>query len=215
MLKQFTMGVIAVSAVCAAPASAASFISTFENLPNGPAPGTFVIVDNADGWTGNPNIELQNNVAGTPARPPVGDGGDVFVELDTNGNSEMFRILGAGTYDLSYFYSPRPGVGFGSNGIQVFLDDVEINQISGVGLGSTAWSQINMGRFTVTGNQRLTFRANGTSDSLGGYIDNISVAAVPEPTTWALFILGFGIVGHTMRRRSHKVRDAKASLHFA
>lgn len=39
--------------------------------------------------------------------------------------------------------------------------------------------------------------------------------AVPEPATWALFILGFGAIGHTMRRRSSKVRVAKASLNFA
>lgn len=39
--------------------------------------------------------------------------------------------------------------------------------------------------------------------------------AVPEPTTWALFILGFGAIGGAMRRRSGKVRVAKASLNFA
>ncbi len=203
-------------AIAAAPASAASFVSTFENLPNGPAAGTFVTVGSADGWTGNPTIELQNNVAGSPATPPVGDGGQVFVELDTTGNSEMYRDIGAGTYSLSYLYSPRPGVGFDSNGIQVFLDGLELSQISGIGLGQTSWSQINVGNITVTGTQRLTFRANGNSDSLGGYIDNITLtAAVPEPSTWALFILGFGAIGATLRRRSGKAVANKASLNLA
>lgn len=32
-------------------------------------------------------------------------------------------------------------------------------------------------------------------------IDNLSVAAVPEPATWALMILGMGAVGGAMRRR--------------
>lgn len=35
---------------------------------------------------------------------------------------------------------------------------------------------------------------------------NVSVGAVPEPATWALMILGFGIVGSSLRRRRAKVR---------
>ena len=38
---------------------------------------------------------------------------------------------------------------------------------------------------------------------------------VPEPATWALFILGFGVIGATLRRRSGAVRVSKAQLHFA
>lgn len=51
-------------------------------------------------------------------------------------------------------------------------------------------------------------------DKNGNYFNdstgiNFSVtAAVPEPATWAMMILGFGVVGGTMRRRS----SAKAAL---
>lgn len=51
---------------------------------------------------------------------------------------------------------------------------------------------------------------------VGGSITLTAVAAaVPEPATWALFILGFGAVGATLRRRSGAVRVGKAKLHFA
>ena len=33
-------------------------------------------------------------------------------------------------------------------------------------------------------------------------IDNVGVTAVPEPTTWALLIVGFGMVGAAARRRA-------------
>jgi len=33
------------------------------------------------------------------------------------------------------------------------------------------------------------------------FLDSISVAAVPEPATWAMMLLGFGAIGFTMRRR--------------
>ena len=42
-----------------------------------------------------------------------------------------------------------------------------------------------------------------------------SVGVVPEPATWAMLILGMGLVGGAMRRRSAAVREARASLRFA
>ena len=40
----------------------------------------------------------------------------------------------------------------------------------------------------------------------GGVLDNLSfgvAASVPEPASWALMIVGFGMVGASVRRRSH------------
>lgn len=39
--------------------------------------------------------------------------------------------------------------------------------------------------------------------------------AVPEPATWAMLILGMGMIGGTMRRRSAATRVARASIRFA
>ena len=33
--------------------------------------------------------------------------------------------------------------------------------------------------------------------------DNFAVAAVPEPATWAMMIMGFGTIGALMRRRQY------------
>lgn len=48
-------------------------------------------------------------------------------------------------------------------------------------------------RFNTTG----TRQGNGAG-SVGG---TLTIAAVPEPATWALMLMGFGAVGHSMRRR--------------
>ncbi|MEG8037972.1 FxDxF family PEP-CTERM protein [Sphingomonas sp. LR60] len=49
----------------------------------------------------------------------------------------------------------------------------------------------------------------GGSATYGGNVAFRASAAVPEPGTWALMILGFGIVGYAMRRRP-AVRFAQA-----
>ncbi|WP_380874704.1 hypothetical protein ACFB49_00770 [Sphingomonas sp. DBB INV C78] len=212
MFKALSAAALA-SATMIVPAHAAVvFQSTFENVPGGPSAGQFVFVQEADGWTaGGPNnpIELQNNVAGAPAP----DGGSVFVELDSSRNSSMSRIIQAGTYQLSFLYSPRPGVGAGSNGIEVYLGSDLLDPpgtVTGAGGGGTSWATVTSGIFTVNQATTLTFAAAGTSESLGGYVDNITLTAVPEPASWAMMIAGFGMVGGAMRRRT-----VRASVRFA
>lgn len=51
---------------------------------------------------------------------------------------------------------------------------------------------------------------------VGGSLALTNIAGVvPEPASWALFILGFGAIGGALRRRSSEIRVTKAKLHFA
>jgi hypothetical protein len=57
----------------------------------------------------------------------------------------------------------------------------------------------------------LEFFANGTSDSLGGSLDNVSVTAVspvPEAETYAMLLAGLGVLGVASRRRRNKALTA-------
>jgi hypothetical protein len=48
-----------------------------------------------------------------------------------------------------------------------------------------------------------TFWVYGRTGSRGGsYTGNLNFSAVPEPAAWGLMIVGFGLVGASMRRRS-------------
>jgi hypothetical protein len=46
-----------------------------------------------------------------------------------------------------------------------------------------------------------TLHITGTRGENSQYTGGIAFAAVPEPATWAMLLLGFGAVGFTMRRR--------------
>lgn len=168
------------------------------------AAGTWNIDPNLSGWNGGPNgIELRNNVAGSAYD------GTNFIELDTTANSTATQSLATalGTvYNLSFAYSPRTGVAASSNGIEVFWDGVSQGIFTGSTNANTAWVLESL-NVIGTGFDSLKFSAVGISDSYGGSLDAISLtAAIPEPSTWAMMILGFCGVGFmTYRRRSNSV----------
>lgn len=62
---------------------------------------------------------------------------------------------------------------------------------------------------SISNPQKLVISGNST-DNTGSYTGSVTFkSAVPEPATWALMILGFGVVGYAMRRRP-SVRFAQA-----
>lgn len=60
--------------------------------------------------------------------------------------------------------------------------------------------------FTATGSATTLTFASATNTAFGPVLDNVSVtAAVPEPATWAMMMLGFGAMGSVLRRRKRSV----------
>lgn len=193
------LGLTAASAALAlaGPALAATtFTTNFDSTNFGSAPG-FTTLSSYEGWTGGANgIEVQyNNTAGRAFS------GANFVELDTSANSSMSRVIDAGNYILRYWYSDRPDVPARSNGISVLLNGVQsFTSVGGNGDDQTDWRRQTFA-FNVSAPTTLTFAALGTSDSRGGYIDSVSLSAVPEPASWAMMIAGFGMMGFALRNR--------------
>lgn len=138
--------------------------------------------------------------------------GNFYVELDShNGNggatgvttnTSMGQMLSLtqGSYQLSFWYRPRTST-VGDNGILASINGFDL-LADGVKSGGSDWNQYLLD-FSVgsDGDYLLSFGANGQANTLGGFMDNVSVSAIPEPGTWLMMVMGFGLVGVSMRRR--------------
>ncbi|WP_308815754.1 PEPxxWA-CTERM sorting domain-containing protein [Sphingomonas sp. GV3] len=109
--------------------------------------------------------------------------------------SQTLTTIAGWTYTLSYYLASDGGTP------NFFNASWNGNVISGSAQTNIARQGFTQYQFNVTGtgSDVLTFAERNNPGFLG--LDNISVtAAVPEPATWALMILGMGAVGFAMRR---------------
>ena len=195
---------IAFGLVSAPAASAVELVTngSFE-LPDIP-PGTFTISNAVPGWTlGSGSlgsgIEIQDHIAGSPFV------GDQFAELDSDAVTAIFQDLATtpgDSYLLSFAFSPRPDVP--ENIMRIFWDGVLVDTLSesGVGNPDTVWTVHSYNLTAVDSSTRLTFDdLTEVSDSLGSYLDAVSVTTVPEPGTFALLGLGLLPLGRFLTKK--------------
>jgi len=127
--------------------------------------------------------------------------------------------LGSFTYGTSTCIALGGGASFGT-----FIIDFGADQFSGtfdggstptdvVGISNTAWL------FTILSGTGRFEGASGTFDGTGiadartrpthvsiDFIGNIVAPAVPEPGSWAMMMVGFGVLGVAVRRRRFSAR---------
>jgi len=214
----------------AAPATAATVVNgSFEDpiagnpagLNNGQFYGTMPGTGSGwdrwtslNGWTtdAGPGIEVQTErtLGLTP------NGGQYYVELDSNSNSAMTQSvwLERGIYLLRFFYSPRAKGGqsdeqmAGSNGIAYSVADLA-GMVTGpdgqMGTSVGTWTEITAEFIAETAaTYTLRFAAIGESNSYGGLMDDVSidyVAPVPVPAAGLLLLGGLGGLAALKRRR--------------
>ena len=155
------------------------------------------IYESIEGWekTFGSGIEIQRDgVAG------LSYDGRQHVELDANFNSGMkqaIQTVADQWYELSFYSAPRPGMSALTNGIDVLWNNTKLNAtpITGDGGSSssspTVWT---LHKYSVRGTGlkiNLEFQATTASDSYGGYLDAVSMIAIPEASS----IAGWSLLG--------------------
>jgi hypothetical protein len=111
-----------------------------------------------------------------------------FSAIATSDISEVsfWALRDGGPFDqYTFFYSDSTSANF-------LLD----------ALGASGWNQYNVTSNLAAGKSLTGFAIFGTSPG-PAYLDDFVIntgAAVPEPSTWAMVLLGFGAIGFAMRR---------------
>ena len=184
------------------------FVPIAQLFPNGQTIGS--------GWavvSGTTTYVISNS-AGQGTTPF----GRQFIEIHGDGVSQSISGLVSGsTYDLSYYATASSWEGY-SGTAQIIASIAGVNDIFTYTLlgtnpyGSIAfpWQERKV-RFAANApTATLTFHATGAPGIPISVIDNISINAIPEPSSW-LVLIGLTVVGTLSNRArdSHSVRQSK------
>ena len=188
---------LAATLLASAGAAEAAPSYTFTGGASSPASGLSVIYDfdtTTPAITGS-GFQIQSGTDGNGAAPAFANPGGKYLS-----------VLGGGSATIN-FASPVDAFSFDWGSIDDYNSLNVMTSVGNVMLNGAMVSAANGNQSSSTTNGLFTFLGNGatisgftlTSGSNSFEIDN--VAAVPEPATWGMMILGFGVMGGAMRRR--------------
>lgn len=209
MRVKLLLALSAVGLVPATPATAATLISATVNgvTAAGTTTGTVWNTNSSDSFY---TLFVRYPVSG-PNNAPVLNPNDEPINVGVDSGLSQFLLAGEGYFpgvnadsDLIY----RLTLGFAGGGTLTGIYTPTTNTflagsaavIDGVSYSLSDFSFRRFGGDTV---QAFTATPGGDpNDYVGSF--QLSAAGVPEPSTWAMMIVGFGALGAVMRRR--KVR---------
>lgn len=140
--------------------------------------------------------------------PPSPGGGSVDLDGNSVGAiSQTLFGLAAGTYKISFALSGNPDGPPPTKALEVSVTGSAAQDYNYPVVGDKVNMNYAFQSYIFTwggGNATLTFASlTGPSDNpyYGPVIGDVSISAVPEPSTWAMMILGFLGVGFVAYRR--------------
>lgn len=170
-------------------------IVTFSGIPNG---------------TISQSTYVEGAVTTTAVNP-----GAYFFGFPSAGQLHLDVGSGNGAYDFTYasglFDLVGFDVSFASGGA---VGTFSVFDAANALIGTSTFSAATTGAraISLTGVSRLRLVDTGSHFSIDNLQLNATNGAVPEPATWAMMILGMGVVGYAMRRRI-KVSEVNFTNH--
>lgn len=202
-LKGFCAAAALVGTFSVASASATTI--TFENLPNNVnIPNNYADLT----WT---NINALNTTGFSASGYVNGVQSGSFVAYNAAGQAGSITSTSSPFTLNSGFFAGAwndgllvTAVGF-VDGIQTYSKSFTVDTAR-ASLQTFDWTGLSMVTFNSVGGVNHGYSGVGTQFSLDNLTVN-EVPAVPEPATWALMLVGFGMAGAGIRaRRTHALR---------
>ncbi len=201
--------------LAAAPASAASIVNGSFELGTDPGPSFSTLAAGSSaitGWTiGGAGVDYISGYWNASDGVRSID----LSALSAGGVSQNITTVAGQTYKVTFDMAGNPDGGVGnrimvvtSNGFNPQINSFTVgasNTLSNMGWQSMSY-MFTAGPGTIT---NIAFASN-EYNAFGAALDNVSISsAVPEPSTWAMMILGFGTAGGMIR--SSRRRNAMCS----
>jgi hypothetical protein len=201
-MKSFLLAAALLSV--AVPATAATNLITNGNFETGNIAGWALADSGSGSWY------VIGNGAGTAlngfATPTLAGGGS-YVAMTDQGrpgshNLSQTLTLSGGKFVLSFDARGSDQSGSGGAPDQQYIVTVDGVTIAGP-IITPAWGTYSFNLNLAAGAHTFAFQENDDRLYYAAGLDNVSlVGGVPEASTWALMIAGFGLVGVSLRRRT-------------
>lgn len=196
-------------------ANAASELVVNGSFENNVIASAWAPVSSVTGWTssasGSSAFEIQKGATqgGLGGFNPVAANGVQYLELNTDrltSVSQAIATTAGGTYALSFAYSGRPDTPGGANSLMnVYWGSTLLTPTALSGNTGGIWQAYSQNVTALGASTLLRFESVGpvSAPTYGSYLDKVSVtAAVPEPETYAMMLLGLGVLGFVARRKA-------------
>lgn len=205
-MKNYLLALSALVAITGPAEAAVTLTSTAGNAvyqgPGFTPDVTFDFNSATPRWSGT---IFNDSVANRRARP-LGSTGGYISSGPLDGSPGVFDLTGLGPIGVLSFiwgsideYNTLEVLGQNGAVLATFTGGSVWNPANG-DQSSTATNRIVRLSFDGPTQTQVTgLRFNSTNNAFE--VDNIALAAVPEPTTWAMMIGGLGLVGFASRRR--------------
>jgi hypothetical protein len=207
-MRYFSLRVLAAAVGLAALSPMSAVAAVFTEDFEGGIHGT----NSVPGWVLTGNVLVLNSAdyvtfAGGTGSTGTGQflsygAGDV----PDNGIALTSQALAAGSYTLSFLYGTFSGNGSATQSLDIYINSVFAQTISS-SFSTTVMAGVlqphSVGFSTAGGPISIEFRDNlsNSTFSIDGLLDNVAISTVPEPSTWAMMIIGFAGVGFMAYRR--------------